>query len=417
MNKTRKIIVKGSVLLAWAGGLAIATAQYQVPQAQRLEGTIPGGISDAQRHFAFGVTIRESYDSNVNTSEKDPVDSFVTTVGPDLHFAWSSPTTDVAVHYVYWATYYEHRPGGNSFDQSHDFTFDVTHEFSPRFRVNFVDQFTPGFEPELEHGNTQRLGDYITNRLQISTAYSMGGRWELPVNFSHYYTDYLDGQVSNVMDRQSYTAQVGIRYNWRPQTRFGFDVWHEINAYEGINRDSTSEGFHFTLNHAFSPRLSFDLSAGGSARLFESQATTEFNPEVRVGLNYAMSPRTVFTAQFKTRTMPTEVVQYLQQRSYVFMAGATHQFTSRLTAGVNVLYMPSEFDSVTRTPGKELPPGTPAASQNGHEDTVSTGVNLSYQFNMHWRAEVGATYTAVSSDFTGRDYDRGIGYIQTRIGF
>lgn len=416
MNKTRRIIVKGSVLLAWAAGMAAATAQV-VPQAVPVQETTPGRISDQQRHFAFGVTIREGYDSNVNTSEKDPVDSFISTIGPDLHFAWSSPTTDVAVHYVYWATYYEHRPGGNSFDQSHDFTFDVSHEFSPRFRVNMVDQFTPGFEPELDEGNTQRQGDYITNRLMVNTAYTLGGRWEMPVTFNHYYTDYLDSEVSEVMDRQSFTGHVGLRYNWRPQTRFGFGVWHEVNSYQGVNRNSRSEGVDFTVNHAFTPRLSMDLSAGASARFFEEQGETEFNPEIRVGFNYAMSPRTVFTGQFTARTMPTEVVQYLQQRSYVFMLGVAHQFTSRLTAGANVLYMPTEYDKIMRTPSKELPFGTPPGTQDGHEDTVSTGVNLSYQFNLHWRAELGATYSTVSSDFGGRSYDRGMGYIQTRIGF
>jgi hypothetical protein len=72
---------------------------------------------------------------------------------------------------------------------------------------------------------------------------------------------------------------------------------------------------------------------------------------------------------------------------------------------------------VTKTPAADLPFGTPIERQDGREDTVSTGLNLSYQFNMHWRAEVGATYTSVSSDFVSRTYDRGIGYIQTRIGF
>ncbi|MBI5395347.1 MAG: outer membrane beta-barrel protein [Verrucomicrobia bacterium] len=409
-----------TVMLTWMAGAAAAVAQMTVPQGRPLEETRAGqigGVSAQQRHFAYGVTIRESYDSNVTTQQDDQISSFITTFGPDLHFAWSSPTTDVAVHYVYWATYYEHRPGGNQFDQSHDFTFDLSHEFSPRFRVSMMDEFRPGFEPELESGTLQRQGDYIQNRLLISTAYSMGGRWELPVTFEHFFMDYEDGQVSNILDRQTYNGSLGVRYNLNSQTRFGALYGLGMTTYEGVNRDATAHTFSFNVNHAFTPRLSLDARAGAQMSFFETVGNAELNPDIAISLNYALGPRTVFTGQFSARVQPTEVVQYLHQRTYVFMFGATHQFTSRLTAGANVLLIPSDFDPTVRTDPADLPTGTAGATQGGHEDTVQVGLNLSYQFNMHWRAEVGATHTAVSSSFAGRGYDRDIGYIQTRIGF
>jgi hypothetical protein len=336
-----------------------------------------------------------------------------------MHFAWSSPTTDVAVHYVYFATYYSHREGEqNDIDQSHDFTFDVSHEFSPRFRVNLAEEFRPGFEPSVDNGQTQRMGDHVENNLIISTAYSMGGRWELPVNFRHYFMRYADSEVANVQDWQLYSGSVGIRYNWTPQTRLGLLATHEVSAYEDVNRDRTADRFHFTVSHAFTPRLSVDADVGGEVSFFDQQGGAEINPNIRISANYALSPRTVLTGQFQARTLPTEVVQYMQQQSYNFMLGVSHQFTSRLTMGANVLYVPTEYDYKVHTDFSDLPSGTPPPPKSQqHEDIVSLGLNMSYQFNMHWRAEIGATHTSVSSDMVGRTYDRTIGYVQTRIGF
>lgn len=415
MKKLQTISV-AIVATLCAAGVADVMAQLQLPQSQDLNagGRYGGGdIAAQQRHFAFGVTLRESYDSNIITAE-DAEGSFCTTVGPDLHFAWSSPTTDVAVHYVYFATYYSNRPGGSDWDQSHDFTFDVSHEFSPRFRVTLSDRFRPGFEPELDKGATQRLGDYIENSLDVGTVYSLGGRWELPVNFHHYFISYTDGPVSQVQDRQTFGGEVGVRYLLSAQTRLEARFNHEETIYEDVNRNTRSERLYGRVSHAFSPRLSVDADVGAAVNFFDGGGGMEVNPDIRLNVNYAMSPRTVLTGQFACRMLPTELVQYYQQQNYNFMFGVTHQFTSRLTMGANVLYAPTFYDYDIRTDS----PGVPAAPRGTqHEDIISAGVNISYQFNMHWRAEVGATHTAVSSDFNGRTYDRTIGYVQTRIGF
>jgi hypothetical protein len=384
-----------------------------------LTAAVAQDVAVQQKNFAYGLTLRESYDSNIFTSQDEQVDSFVTTVIPDFHYAWGNPSTDIALHYFYQLTYYDHRPGGGGdFDQAHDFTADLAHEFSPRLRLVMHDHFNPGFEPEIEDGARQRNGDYIQNRVSISPSYTLGGRWSVQPNFEHFFIDYDDPDVSRELDRTVFNSTVALRYNARPQTTVGTYFAHEVTDYEGVNRDATADRFGFSADHSFSPRLTMQAQLGVEARFYDSSATTELNPDLALALSYAASPRTMFTFQFRGRVQPTEIVQYLQQRTYSIMFGLAHQFTPRLTASASFTMIPAEYDSSVRTPRKELTEvQLDKAPTDGREDTFVYGINASYQFNMHWRMEIGATYTSVSSDFQNRTYDRGLGYIQTRVGF
>ncbi len=422
MSNNLRRIVPIAVMFSCIALPAPTMAQWMLPQSQTYERRQQWqreGVSDQQRHFAYGVTLRESYDSNVTTAEEDEIASFVTSAGPDLHFAWSSPTTDVAVHYTYWATYYSHRPGGSDIDQAHEFTFDLSHEFTPRFRVNLYDQFRPGFEPELENGNRQRLGNYIDNKVGVSTAYAVGGRWEVPVSFNHHFLKYEDSELSEISSYQRYQFTGGLHYNFRPQTRFGMDFSHAQIIYEGMDRDAQYETMSFYVNHAFTPRLSANAHLGMEAGFYDAVGGTYINPNINVSVNYSVGPRTVLTGSFAGRTQPTERPEYESQYTYSLMVAAAHQFTSRLTTGLNVMWIPARYENALATPDSSFGAGFAHEQVRGdrRDDTVAMGANISYQFNMHWRAEVGATYTTVTSEFGGYSYDRAVGYIQTRVGF
>jgi hypothetical protein len=369
-----------------------------------------------QHNLAYGITLRGGYNSNIYTAEDRVTGSFYTTIQPDFHAAWSSPETDITLHYTYAATYYEKRPERH-WDQAHNFAANLAHEFSPRLRVTLYEDFQPGFEPEIESGLRQRQGNYIQNRVSVSPNYNLGGRWSLPVSLSHYFIKYDDTGAANSLDRQSYDGKVGLKYNATSKTVFTGDFTHGVNTYEGYNRSYTSESLFFAVDHGFSPRLSVNAGAGVQMLAFDVKSNQEFNPLFSLKVNYFLTSRTAMNLSFQTQYQPTEVTQYLVQYSRILSGGIVHQFTPKLMASVNLSYIPAEYDTNLALSAKDLDYELVPSSQGGTETTLASTVSVAYQFNLHLRAELGWSYIDVSSHFADRTYSRHLTFLQGRLGF
>ncbi|MCX7826270.1 MAG: outer membrane beta-barrel protein [Verrucomicrobiae bacterium] len=369
-----------------------------------------------QHNLAYGITLRGGYDSNIYTAEKDVTGSFYTTIQPDFHAAWSSPSTDITLHYTYAATYYEKRPERH-WDQAHNFSFNLAHEFSPRLRVTLYEDFQPGFEPEIESGIRQRQGNYIQNRVAVSSSYILGGRWTLPVTMSHYFISYDEGEAAESLNRQSWDAKVGVKYNATSRTTFYSDFSHGVNTYEGYNRSYTSESLYFGVDHGLTPRLTVNASAGVQMLSFDVKSNQEFNPLLSLKANYSLTSRTAMNLSFSSQVQPTEVTQYLVQYSWILSGGIVHQFTPKLMASVNLSYIPAEYNTDMALSAKDLDYKLEPSSQGGTETTLSSTIAVAYQFNLNLRAELGWSYIDVSSHFANRTYSRHLTFLQGRLGF
>ncbi|MBM3887722.1 MAG: hypothetical protein FJ388_01215 [Verrucomicrobia bacterium] len=388
-------------LLTWVAAIGTAVAE---------------DVQVKQHNLAYGITLRGGYDSNIYTSENRVTGSFYTTIQPDFHAAWSSPETDITLHYTYAATYYEKRTERH-WDQAHNFAFNLAHEFSPRLRVTLYEDFTPGFEPEIDSGIRQRQGDYIQNRIRVNPIYNLGGRWSLPVVFAHYFITYEDTAASEALDRQSYDANVALKYDYASKTHFTTTFNHGVNTYEGYNRSYTSETISFGVDHSLGPRLTVSASAGAQMLAFDVKSDSEFNPVLSFRANYSLSSRTAMNLSFSSQYQPTEVTQYLVQYSWTLSGGIVHQFTPKLMASVNLSFIPAEYDSDNALSAKDLKYEIVPSTQGGTETTLTSSVTLAYQFTLNLRAELGYSYIDVSSNFADRTYCRHLTFLQGRLGF
>jgi hypothetical protein len=371
-----------------------------------------------QSNFAYGLTLREGYDSNIYTRENNVVGSFSTTMSPDFHFGWSNPNTDIGMHYTYSAVYYDRRTD-RQWDQSHDFNFNILHQFSPRLSVSLTDNFSPGFEPDLDTGTSQRSADYIQNRATVEGTYALSSRWDLTLSASHFFIRYDDNTslaflpgtpIAQTMNRQSVDVHTFVKYKPRSTTTVALGLGYQATNYEGKDRSNSGESFSLGVRHSFSPRLGADATIGGVVQTFNAVGGTSLNPDVSAGLNYMATSRTSLGFRFATRMQPTEVDNYLEQQTMMFSGSVVHQFTSKLMGSASLQFVPTEYDSSLVFPGSPI-------TGNNEEDSLGGSCMLAYQFNLHLRGEIGYSFTHFSSDFVNRSHDRHMTYLQARIGF
>lgn len=387
---------------------------------RNMERTLQGVVR--QKAFAYGLTLREGYDSNIYSRSDNVKGSFSTTASPDFQFGWSSPTTDVTAHYSMSAVYYNSRPE-KSMDMSHDLNLSVGHEFSPRLHVVFSDDFAPGFEPDIEEGTNQRSANYIQNTARLTASYKLDSRWDMTTSVRHYFIEYTDQSelpvfpgtpTSQTMNRQAVDVNMGVNYQPRTTTTVGAALNYNAVSYSGNNRDNNGITTVFNIRHMFSPRLAADAALGAQFQTFDTVGGTSVNPDVNMGINYMLTPRASLFARFSTRMQPTELGGYLESQTFMLSCGTVYQFTSRLMGSLSAMYVPTEYSGSLVVPGQ---PATSPYKGNQSESSTAGSLMLGYQFNVHLRGEIGYSFTHFTSDLLMRDYDRHMTYLQARVGF
>ncbi|MCX6901020.1 MAG: hypothetical protein NT105_20285 [Verrucomicrobia bacterium] len=416
MTKLVVKLVVLNVLMVVCTALAQDIKQNMDQNRQNLDQNTPGVVR--QRAFAYGLTLREGYDSNIYSRSENVKGSFSTTASPDFQFGWNNATTDITAHYSYSAVYYQNRPE-KSWDQSHSLDVSVGHEFTPRLRVVFSDQFAPGFEPDIEEGTSQRSANYIQNTAALTGTYQLNSRWDLSTSVRHYFINYDDNSVlpvfpgvptSQTMNRQSVEVNAAVDYQPVSTTTIGMSLGYNAMSYTGNDRDNAGQTLGFRLLHSFNPRLSCDANAGIQMQTFNAVGGTSLNPDVNMGVNYLLTSRTSVGGRFSTRMQPTEVATYLEQQTFMFSGNVVHQFTPKFMGALSAMFVPSEYN------GSLLMPGSPATG-NQSETSLAGSLMLGYQFNVHLRGELGYSFTHFNSDFAFRSYDRHMTYLQARVGF
>jgi hypothetical protein len=307
-------------------------------------------------------------------------------------------------------------------DQSHNLNVSVGHEFTPRLRLVFSDDFAPGFEPDIEEGTSQRSADYIQNTARLTATYKLNSQWDMTSAVRHYFINYNDNTVlpvfpgtptSQTMNRQAVDVSAGVNYQPQVATTLGAALSYNAVAYTGNNRDNSGGTAVFNIRHIFNPRLSADLAAGMSLQTFDAIGGVSINPDINGGISYLLTSRTSLFGRFSTRMQPTEVSAYAESQTFMLSGGAVHQFTSRLMGTLSVMYVPTEYNGSLLMPS--APPGSPTG--NNSETSLASSFSLGYQFNIHLRGEIGYSFTHYTSDFLARDYDRHMTYLQARVGF
>jgi hypothetical protein len=348
--------------------------------------------------FHVSVTVRGGYDDNVTLSEFNQQGSPFTSVQLGLTYIFGSPRTSLNLNAGGGFTYYFDRinNGGDSdsFDANGFINFSITHKATARLTLAATTYLTYQSQPDFQSFNfgggnfTSQSQNFFFTLDKFSAGYAWTPRFSTATSFTLGYTNYDDPNVSNFEDRFEYTFGNEFRFLVWPTTTLVAEYRFGIVDYTANNlRNSTSNFFLAGFDHNFSPRFNMSLRAGVEIRDFTSDVInqgSDTSPYAEAAVNYAIAQNTSvsWTARYSLGQPNVQTVLVTN----IFRTGLSvkHNFTPRISAGLNFAY---EHDD---NQGNIL---TPSFTQDSYYIVLSG----QYAINRNWALNLGYDYTQLIS--------------------
>ncbi|MEP6808699.1 MAG: outer membrane beta-barrel protein [Chthoniobacterales bacterium] len=362
--------------------------------------------------FHVTVSVRGGYDDNVNLTHFNPQSSFFTNVGLGLTYDFGSPRTRISLTSGASFTYYFDRTDSvsgtsDNFDVNVYASFGITHRVNPRLTLSAnmyaTYQSQPDFQSFANGGfNFSRQSqNFFFTVNKFSLGYSWTPRFSTVTSYTLGYTNYDDDIVSVFEDRFEHTIGNEFRFLVLPTTtavaeyRFG-----AVNYIETDGRDSTSNYFLLGVDHSFSPRLNLSVRGGVELRSYDDNGAFGANggdqtsPYGELTVNYAIAQNTSISWTNRYSIEQSDIPELISRQTYRTAVSIRHNFTSRITAGLNFAYQNDNYDGNNVTPGF-------------NEDSFDISLSVRYAVTRNFALDAGYTHTEVNSEANlFRDYSR-----------
>lgn len=421
-------------LLTCAGLAAVGAASMHAQYLGDAQFTKPWMVSAKLRGF---------YDDNYATTQYPAKrGSYGFSVAPTAGYTYTSDLTSVTGQVGYEGRYFEDRTRGS---MDHAFLADLklAHTFSERYKMDLGDQFRLAQEPFLiEPGAVQATfirtkGDNLRNTASASNSASLTEKLSARFSFEHGFYDYDqkgDGSWSALLDRQTFTPAMDLRWQFQPETTgiLGYqfeatDFAGKYNLFPGQNltgdvRDSRTHFMTVGLDHSFNTAFSFQVRGGAMYTQYPNakQAEENWAPYADAKINFAYAEGSKLTVGAKHTRYATDValLQFVggadlgtayDKESTVAYAQINHKITARLMAMARASWQIDQFNAANK------------AVDGRFDDYYSLGAELSFEINKFLFAEAGYSYDRLSSDLdalmptnNGRSFTRNIIYLGLR---
>lgn len=428
----KKIITTVSLAAIGVAGLQADSFYAPAPYLTQMDMSKPWSVSVALRGF---------YDDNYVMAPKGlERDSFGFELSPSASYRFMSEQTFLGLSYTYSMRFYEDRKDHRA-DHSHQFNAKLNHAFSDRFKLEVNDTFVIAQEPTiLEQGTTitgpillRSNGDNIHNRGDITLKGQVTELFGIGVGYENNFYDYRSkgpASWSALLDRLEHYIHVDARWQAVPDTvvlmgyQYGI-VDHTSNdslstlpppAYVNPNvRDSRSHYLYVGAEHTFTDQLSASARIGAQYTEYNNVPgqRDEWGPYAEVNATYSYLPGSFVQLGIRHSKNQTDIAFLdastdltrltLDQESTIIYGQLVHRITPQLVGSLIGQYQHGEFH------------GGLANGQT--DDMYLLGINLTYNFDTHWSAEVGYNYDRLDSDIPFRTFDRNRVYLGVRATF
>ncbi len=407
---------------------------------------------ESSKPFSLGATLRGFYDDNYNTLPKATArESFGFEISPSASLNFPLEQTYIGLSYIYTLKWFEDRVSDN-FDQTHQFTANLNHAFSERYKVDLHDSFVVAQEPEvLDPGSAvasplRTTGSNLRNHGGLSFTAGLTPMLSVVLGYANTYYDYEQdaseiaslanptgaGSRSALLDRIEHVPSLNLRYQIVPTTSAILGYQYEVvdfnskdllttstNVTAASNqpesRNSTSHYIFLGADHSFTEQLSGSVRGGGQFTEYPNAAsgtdnilspygdlsgTWRYNPGsyVQLGVRHALNRTDVAFDAASPNPSAT-----LSQESTTVYAALNHQITASLTAS---LLGQAQFSSFND-----------GFANNQSEQYYVVGLNLSYRFNQFLAAEAGYNYDRLETDLPNRAFSRNRIYVGVRANY
>jgi hypothetical protein len=352
--------------------------------------------------------------------------------------------------------YYDTKPAGDTenYDQNHKFKLLVDHTFNDRYQLGLHDSFVVGQEPDTLRtvagiSDPQRIsGNNIVNYGGLVFDAKLTPLLTVELGYNNGYFNYDDSfstnglnpgitgsrnadafgnvnpSASGTLDRMQNTPNLDLRWQALPDTVGVLGFMYDQVDYTGDEpiagniffpatlamsdvRNSRSEIGYVGADHLFNPDLKGSLRIGIQHIDFynDPNSGSDNSPYAKLTVSYAYAPQSHLEVGFSQNRGATDVTgssstNLVTDANISQLYGSIyHRIAPRLIGSVIGTFQNSSYNN-----------GGPQFDGK-NEQFYSLGLSLQYSFNTYLSADIGYNYDKVSSQISGRDYDRNRVYI------
>jgi len=408
----KRIITTASIAALGAVGLQAAYAPVLTSQ-------------ESSKWWSVSLALRGFYEDNYTTlpSNLGKRDSFGVVVSPSVEARYVADATMASLGYTYGMYWYEDRDS-NSADHTHQIDARLNHAFSDSYRLDVSDSFVISQEPAIQGGG-QRIrinGNNIRNLGNIVLTGDFTPTLGFDIGYANNLYNYDDKKAAQYtyLDRIEHYPHLNLRYRVSPQTvallgyQYGFVDHTNDGDPSWINvigpadsRNARIHYFYAGVDHGFTSDLVGALRLGAQNIKYPDadQAApglpitddSRWAPYADASLSYTYMAGSVAKLGVRYTRQESEYMQALDEQATTVYGDITHKLTAKLTGKLLVQYTHASFNE--------------GIYDDDSEDYVVVGLNLAYQINQYLAADVGYNFDDLSSDVTGRSYDRNRVYV------
>jgi hypothetical protein len=422
----KKIFVMKKIFIS-AGLAAVSAAGFETVFA-----AAPDALSP--KDWNVSGTLRGFYDDNyaVGGNQKG---SFGFEVSPTISLNVPLQQTEFGLRYTYGLFYYQQRQDSNAdpIDQTHQMELWLDHAFNERWRANASDSFAIGQEPELLDPNNRAVpyrikGDNMANHANFTLNTEWTRLFSTALHYGNNFYDYQDSggnaivpSYAGILNRVEQNVSLDFQWTIQPETMafigYNFNLVNytggeqiavDLNGvpYMSDSRDLMSHTAYVGVNHQFTANLSGMVKGGVTYTdsYNDPRNSTSLSPYADLSVSYTYIPGSYVQVGLTHQINATDVVSpglngslTQNQESTVFYADINHRFTPKLLGTVIGRFSSSTFNG--------------GAYNNSSDEAYGLGINLNYQINRHFSADLGYNYDNLVSGISGRSYDRNRVYI------
>jgi hypothetical protein len=369
------------------------------------------------RPFRFSFAIYEGYNSNVNTTSSNQIESMYTQIAAGVSYEFGTSRLQLSTALSAAVAFYY-----NNLDLQNDglfptinFTLGANYAATPRLDLSLETYTALLSQPNFTVAGAPNTydGDYIISSTTFGVKYLWLPKFATETTYTPVIYYFTDEDQNDIQGRFEQTIGQQFIYLWKPTTSLVAEYdFNTRNFFTAKDLDSIGNFFLLGADHTLNPRSTVSVRGGVEQRFNQNPfggTDVYVGPFGSVNFNYALGKDTTVGLLSRYGTTASGFSSYTQAQQFLFGLNAAHQFTRRIGANAFLNYQNNFYDQ----------PGSDGAAPDFYDNIFNAGLNASFLVYRNLSLLAGYAYTTLISTDTvfERDYTQNIVYIGAEVDF
>ena len=371
-----------------------------------------------RRPFRFSFAVYEGYNSNVNTTSSNQIESMYTQIAAGVSYEFGTSRLQLSAALSAALAFYY-----NNLDLQNDglfptinFTLGANYAATPRLDLSFETYLAYQSQPNFTIAGAPNTydGDYLISSTTIGAKYLWLPKLATETTYTPVFYYFTDQDQNDIQGRWEQTIGQQFLFLWKPTTALVAEYDFNTRLYYTANDlDSIGNFLLLGFDHTLNPRSTLTVRGGVEQRWNQNPygggTDIYLGPYGSVNFNYALGKDTTVGLLARYGTTASGFSNYNQAQQFLLGFNAAHQFTRRIGANAFFNYQNNFYDQ----------PGSDGAAPDFYDNIFNTGVNASFLVYRDVSLLAGYAFTTLLSTDTviERDYTQNIVYIGAEVDF